>query len=302
VFEFFEAPRKRSIDDQRAALNLHAIQNPTKSHRDDRIIPREPNRNIDDLIQSIPEHISENLCEPNRASGDSLAAPTGHEAMTRLDEDLACLTRAKPEGESRVKWRACRSDSHRIPCRVRKSRGNSEDHTSANSTPATPRHAASPPLPLAPAPRNTSWPLRRTEAPIPLVARPPDPHRSAVPSPPGSLHAPRNRERPYAEPPRPGSPRSGRAIRRHRHRPLTPPLPDAPTSRPTSHYCRRPPVRHPIIDKMIRMRGEGPAGEVSDQGGRRGSGRRVATAVQVTKGDRPWREQSITERKSSQCR
>jgi hypothetical protein len=27
-----------------------------------------------------------------------LVAFTGHEAMTRLDEDLACLTRAKPEG------------------------------------------------------------------------------------------------------------------------------------------------------------------------------------------------------------
>jgi hypothetical protein len=152
----FETPRKRSTDDQRAALNLQAIQNPTKRHRDDRIIPREPNRNTDDRIRSIPEHILDNPCEPNREPGDSLAAFTGHEAMIRLDEDLACFKRAKPEGESRAKLRACRSDSHRIPSNVRKSRGNSENHTSGNSAQRCGDDMQSP-LSLSPAPSNTGW-------------------------------------------------------------------------------------------------------------------------------------------------
>jgi hypothetical protein len=96
---------------------------------------RERNRNTDDRIRSIPEHRPDNICEPNRASGDALAAFTGHEAMTRLDEDLAYFKRAKPEGEFRVELNACRSDSHKIPCNVRKSRGNSADHTSGTSAP-----------------------------------------------------------------------------------------------------------------------------------------------------------------------
>jgi hypothetical protein len=94
-----------------------------------------------------------------------------------------------------------------------------------SSSPCSPRDSG---RPFYPGGATARSPRPFPPSPLPVLPRP------APLTPPASA----NRERTYADPPRPGSLRSGRAIRTHRH--SSPPLPDAPTSRPTSHSCRRP--------------------------------------------------------------